>query len=338
VFTPPKRAVLSFVVLALTGTGTARAAVPGQGSEQVTDAEQVATAGATAIDSQPMNVFVSVRIDSRGDDGPVTQTSTTTVVGAAENTASTDQAAEQDWAPSPLAAPAATPATATSAEAPAQASGQDADTDQAAAATALATQPRPVNVVVSVRVNSPGDDGPITQTSTVVVAATAGNTASMAQTAAQAQDVAPPVPEAAAHPAAPRARAFKPAPKRAAPAPAAAPKPAPHTAEAAAAPAPQPASLVKAPVPSPQPAKAAPPAKAHPSPPVAAKQRIWPRTPRELAPLPSSAHLAVAQLVPVSGGARWSVLLALTLLLGAFVAAGLGSSLSFVLRRATRPG
>src|SRR5919199_439811 len=79
-------------------------------------------------------------------------------------------------------------------EAPAQASGQEATTGQAATANADAAGDHPTNVVVSVRVNSPGDDGPVKQSSTVAVGAEATNTAATAQKAQQAetggQDVA----------------------------------------------------------------------------------------------------------------------------------------------------
>src|SRR5919205_880183 len=68
---------------------------------------------------------------------------------------------------------------------PAQASAQQATTEQGAIAAADATEAQPTNIVVSVRVNSPGDDGPVTQSSTVAVAAQSKNSARTAQTAHQ---------------------------------------------------------------------------------------------------------------------------------------------------------
>src|SRR5919206_1236717 len=155
---------------------------PAQASGQEATTGQAATANADAADDQPTNIFVSVRVDSPGDNGPVTQTSTTAVAGDTANDAATAQDGWQDWASGAHAAPAP------------QASAQDSDTTQAAATTATATRSKPTNVVLSVRVNSPGDDGPMTQSSTVAVAAQSKNTAATAQTAHQAQAGAAPAP------------------------------------------------------------------------------------------------------------------------------------------------
>ena len=192
-------AVATLVVFALWLAGTAHAQgsdwpapLPAQASAQEATTEQGAVAAADATDAQPTNIFVSLRIDSPGDNGPVTQTSTTAVAGETANDAATAQDAWQDW---DSGGDAAQPAP--------QASAQDSGTTQAAATGATATRPQPTNVVVSVRVNSPGDDGPVTQSSTVAVAAQSKNTAATAQTAHQAQagvGGAAPVPTAAAAP------------------------------------------------------------------------------------------------------------------------------------------
>src|ERR671933_1150180 len=162
---------------------------PAQASGQEATTGQAATANADAADDQPTNIFVSLRVDSPGDNGPVTQTSTTAVAGESANDAATAQDAWQDW---DSGGDAVQPAP--------QASAQDSGTTQAAATSATATRPQPTNVVVSVRVNSPGDDGPVTQSSTVAVAAQSQNTAATAQTAHQAQDGAAPAPTEAAAP------------------------------------------------------------------------------------------------------------------------------------------
>jgi hypothetical protein len=175
---------------------------PAQASGQEATTGQAATTSAEAEDAAPTNIFVSVRVDSPGDNGPVTQTSTTAVAGDAANDAATGQDAWQHWDSGDQAA-----------RGQPQSSAQDSDTSQAAATTATATRAKPTNVVVSVRVNSPGDDGPVTQSSTVVVGAESTNTAATAQKAQQAQTGPQDV---AATPAAP-----------AEPAPTAAPKPAP---------------------------------------------------------------------------------------------------------------
>jgi hypothetical protein len=147
-----------------------------QTSGQEASTDQAATASADATDPQPTNIMISLRINSPGDNGPVSQTSTTAVAGTAADDAATAQDAWQDWDSGGGAA-----------EGQPQASSQDSSTDQAAAASAAATEPRPINVVVSVRVNSPGDDGPVTQSSTVAVGAESKNAAATTQTARQGQ-------------------------------------------------------------------------------------------------------------------------------------------------------
>src|ERR671935_99271 len=102
--------------------------------------------------------------------------------------AGTARAQGSDW-PAPL---------------PAQASAQQATTRQAGMTSADAADARPTNIFVSLRVNSPGDNGPVTQTSTTAASGDTTNDAATAQDAEQAQagagDVATPVPTAAAAP------------------------------------------------------------------------------------------------------------------------------------------
>jgi hypothetical protein len=330
-------AVATLVVSALWFAGTARAQgadwpapLPAQASAQQAATGQAGMTSADATDAQPTNIFVSLRVNSPGDDGAVTQTSTTAVAGETANDAATAQEAWQDWAPGAHAAPAP------------QASAQDSATNQTAATSATATRPQPTNVVVSVRVNSPGDDGPVTQTSTVAVAARSTNTAATAQEAQQAQPggegvaTAAPAPGAVAdRPAeappscvklAPGAGAtrivitlgkschHRAAPKRAA----AAPKT--HEAPVRAAP-PAPAAVpvaYEAPAASPAPPASAPaPPRAAPKPrPAPPSPRPRAAEPKSLDPLAAStkvAHLAAAVPVPTSGGAQYEVMLALLL-------------------------
>jgi hypothetical protein len=176
-------AVATLVVFALWLAGTARAQgsdwpapLPAQATAQQATTGQTGIANADAADAQPTNIFVSLRVDSPGDNGPVTQTSTTAVAAETANDAATAQDAWQDWDSGDRAAQPAP-----------QASAQDSGTTQAAATSATATQPKPTNVVVSVRVNSPGDDAPVSQTSTVAVGAESKNAAATAQKAEQGQ-------------------------------------------------------------------------------------------------------------------------------------------------------
>src|SRR5919198_4514967 len=97
-------AVATLVVFALWLAGTARAQgsdwpapLPAQASAQQATTDQAGIANANAEDAQPTNIFVSLRVDSPGDNGPVTQTATTTVAGDAANDAGTAQDEWQDW-------------------------------------------------------------------------------------------------------------------------------------------------------------------------------------------------------------------------------------------------
>src|ERR671930_2240583 len=97
-------AAATFGVLALWLAGIARAQgsdwpapLPAQASAQQATTGQAAITNADAADAQPTNIFVSLRIDSPGDNGPVTQTATTAVAGDAANDAGTAQDEWQDW-------------------------------------------------------------------------------------------------------------------------------------------------------------------------------------------------------------------------------------------------
>jgi hypothetical protein len=371
-------AVAALVVFALWLAGTAHAQssdwpapLPAQASAQQATTDQAGMTSASADDAQPTNIFVSVRVNSPGDDGPVTQTSTTAVAADTANDAATSQTAWQDWAPE---ARAAEPAP--------QASAQDSGTTQAAATQATATQPQPTNVVVSVRVNSPGDDGPVTQSSTVAVAAQSKNAAATAQEARQAQTgtegvateptAAAPAPGAVADrpssPAAPAAPASSAPCVRVAPGEATrivitlasscrhvAPK---HAAAApkrhatrhvkTAQPAPAVAAAPPAPVvheASPPAVTAAPPASAPPTPRIAPKPRRAPRGPRPRAAEPKAldplaaatrvaAFVAAAPAAPRAGSAQYEVMLALLLaMLGAAAVWSYGGAFRYRYRR-----
>src|SRR5205823_1645772 len=110
---------------------------------------------------QPRNIVVTVRVDSPGDDGGVTQTNVTVAGSDASNDSSTSQSGA-------VGAGGAAP-------------GQDASTDQDASSTATATQDGAANIVVIVRIDSPGDDT-ISQTNTSAAGSSASNTSTTDQT------------------------------------------------------------------------------------------------------------------------------------------------------------
>ena len=133
---------------------------------------QAATADAAAAQAQQSNAIGATRADSSGDDS-ASQQNDVSVVGAAANGASTDQTADP---PSPDG---------TSTE-----PSQQAATDQAANAAAAAVEPQQSNVVIIIRINSPGDDV-VSQTNVVSVVGVAANQSSTSQNPAPAPVSAP---------------------------------------------------------------------------------------------------------------------------------------------------
>lgn len=133
--------------------------IPAPTSQEASTA-QAAGATATTTQQQPRNLVISIRINSPGNDGPISQTNVAGSAAGASNDSSTGQGG----------APGAQ-----------QASQQQAATDQAATAAATVTQDQPQNIVIVIRINSPGDNGPIQQTNTAVAASNAGNVSATTQ-------------------------------------------------------------------------------------------------------------------------------------------------------------
>jgi hypothetical protein len=127
-------------------------AVPAATS-QGASTEQAADAATQATQQDPRNQVVSIRINSPGNDGSISQTNVAGSAAGATNDASTGQESASGE----------------------PASQQQATTDQAATATATATQEQPQNIVIVIRINSPGDNGPIEQTNIAVAVSNAGN-------------------------------------------------------------------------------------------------------------------------------------------------------------------
>jgi len=133
--------------------------VPAPTSQQAST-EQAANVAAEATQQQPRNLVISIRINSPGDDGPISQSNVAGSVAGASNDSSTGQGGAAGVE---------------------QASQQQAATDQAATAAAAATQEQPQNIVILIRINSPGDNGPIEQTNTAAAASNAGNVSATSQ-------------------------------------------------------------------------------------------------------------------------------------------------------------
>jgi hypothetical protein len=130
--------------------------------DQQASTEQAATADAVANQQQPRNIVISVRIDSPGDDGPITQENVSVAVAEGSNDSSTAQGGGVG-------------------DSGGQAGDQQASTGQTASSTATATQDQAGNLVISIRVNSPGNNGPISQTNTATAGSNAANTSATNQ-------------------------------------------------------------------------------------------------------------------------------------------------------------
>lgn len=115
---------------------------------------QTAGSTATATQQQPVNLVVVVRVNSPGNNGPITQSNIVAAPSAAANNATTSQAGN---------------------------GGNAASTAQQANASATATQDAAGNVVITVRIDSPGKNGAVAQTNGVVGSSSGTNTSDTTQ-------------------------------------------------------------------------------------------------------------------------------------------------------------
>jgi hypothetical protein len=168
-------------------TATSPQVPDGGTSEQGTAAEQAASAEADASETSPVNVVVTVRIDSPGADGPVEQITEVVVAAAAENTAATTQAVSDSPDLDPTGDTSSAGATPETSSAPTDVA-QSSSTNQAAGAVAETAPVTPVNVAVSVRINSPGDAAPVVQKTEVAAVGTADNESTVSQRVADSLD------------------------------------------------------------------------------------------------------------------------------------------------------
>ena len=137
---------------------------------QAADSDQTAGALAATVQEKPSNTNVGIRVSSPGNDGPVSQSNDASSEASAGNLNVTEQTADQ--------------AQAGGGE---QVIGQAAESDQNAGALAATVQEKPSNTNVSIRVLSPGNGGPVTQSNDASSDATAVNLNGTKQTADQAQ-------------------------------------------------------------------------------------------------------------------------------------------------------
>lgn len=128
---------------------------PAVKSPQQVMEDQTAGVDTSATQQQPTNLVISIRINSPGDDGPISQANIVVAGASGANAASTGQGSGG--------------------------SGQNASTEQQAAANTTVTQDNAGNLVVVVRINSPGNNGPVSQTNAAAGTSNAQNTSSTTQ-------------------------------------------------------------------------------------------------------------------------------------------------------------
>jgi hypothetical protein len=161
----------ALALLLATGVATAAAASPGvQTVSQSAGSAQQATSASGATQIAPSNTNISVRVLSPGNDGAVTQTNSASSGASSTNSNSTNQSASQDQSSGGI-----------------QTADQSALNGQAAGALSSASQYGASNQNLPVRVLSPGNDGPVTQSNLVSSNAGSTNTNTTTQSSDQTQ-------------------------------------------------------------------------------------------------------------------------------------------------------
>ena len=126
-------------------------------TDQTASTQQSASSAASAVQQQPQNIIISIRINSPGNDGPITQINASVGAAASSNNSATGQSAGSG------------------AGSGQQGGSQNASTNQAADSNASAVQNQPQNTVISIRINSPGNNGAIVQQNLTVSVSSSGN-------------------------------------------------------------------------------------------------------------------------------------------------------------------
>ncbi len=151
-----------------------------QTSKQESETDQLGLALSKAEQVGATNTNDPVRVLSPGSDGDVSQSNTAGSSATSGNYATTGQTSSQSEPSSSCGCGSVDPGV--------QASKQDAGTEQGAGAVSSATQDHPQNTNVSIRVLSPGGNGPVSQSNTAGSSAAAANGAKTTQDAGQSQD------------------------------------------------------------------------------------------------------------------------------------------------------
>jgi hypothetical protein len=161
-----------------TFAGEEPADVPPEAAQALTQAAaagQEASASASSSQVAPMNTNISIRLDSPGDQGAVIQTNSSSAEAIAANANTTSQDATQEQSGGAYAGGQAQSAT------------QVALTSQDAAASAASNQIGAMNTNIGIRINSPGEDGSVTQKNSSSAEGIAANASMTSQDATQEQ-------------------------------------------------------------------------------------------------------------------------------------------------------
>ena len=126
-------------------------------TDQTASTQQSASSAASAVQQQPQNIVISIRINSPGNDAPITQINASVGAAASSNGSATGQSAGSG------------------AGSGQQGGNQNASTTQAADSNASSAQNQPQNTVISIRINSPGNNGAIVQQNLTVSVSSSGN-------------------------------------------------------------------------------------------------------------------------------------------------------------------
>jgi hypothetical protein len=177
-------ALTASVLSLTTGVSLAAAATPSlatQTVDQSASSAQGAGAASGAAQTNPSNTNISIRVLSPGNDGSVSQTNSVGSNASASNSNSSDQGSNQSQTAG------GTGACCPSGSTGIQSANQSAANAQLAAALSSATQTGASNSNVPVRVLSPGNDGPVSQTNSVDSNASAQNENAATQAVEQEQ-------------------------------------------------------------------------------------------------------------------------------------------------------
>jgi hypothetical protein len=158
-----------------------------QTASQTAANDQDSLAAALANQEKPENSNISIRVLSPGNSEGVTQTNSVASNANSSNSNSTAQTANQNQGSGGAVENASDGKCCPSKETGVQIASQNATNEQGSLAAALANQEKPENENISIRVFSPGNDGPVSQTNSVTSNANSSNSNSTAQTASQNQ-------------------------------------------------------------------------------------------------------------------------------------------------------